>query len=88
MCACCIVLGGCNRSGDSLSFKATDVSGADFGRELQLTDFTGQPRTLADFRGKVVVVFFGYTHCPDVCPTTMSELASAMKKLGADADKV
>ena len=88
MCACCIVLGGCNRSGDSLSFKATDVSGADFGRELQLTDFTGQPRTLADFRGKVVVVFFGYTHCPDVCPTTMSELASAMKKLGPDASQV
>jgi protein SCO1 len=81
-------LGGCNRSGGSLSFKATDVSGADFGRELQLSDFNGQPRKLADFRGKVVVVFFGYTHCPDVCPTTMTELGSAMKKLGADADKV
>lgn len=88
VCACCVVLAGCNRSGNSLSFKATDVSGADFGRELQLTDFTGQPRKLADFHGKVVVVFFGYTHCPDVCPTTMSELASAMKKLGPDADKV
>jgi protein SCO1/2 len=87
-CVCCIALAGCSRSSNSLSLKATDVSGADFGRELQLTDFNGQPRKLSDFRGKVVVVFFGYTHCPDVCPTTMSELASAMKKLGADADKV
>src|SRR4029077_20921149 len=59
-----------------------------FGHDLQLTDFNGQARKLADFRGKAVVVFFGYTHCPDVCPTTMSELASAMKKLGAEADKV
>lgn len=83
-----IALGGCNRSSSSLSFQATDVSGADFGRELQLIDFNGQTRKLADFHGKVIVVFFGYTHCPDVCPTTMSELASAMKKLGADADKV
>jgi protein SCO1/2 len=64
------------------------VSGADFGRELQLTDFNGQARKLSDFHGKAVVVFFGYTHCPDVCPTTMQELASAMKKLGPDADKV
>ena len=70
------------------TFKATDITGADFGHDLQLTDFNGQPRTLADFRGKVVVVFFGYTHCPDVCPTTMAELASAMKKLGPEADKV
>jgi protein SCO1/2 len=84
----CLALAGCDRSANSLSLKATDVSGADFGRELQLTDFNGQARKLSDFHGKAVVVFFGYTHCPDVCPTTMQELASAMKKLGADADKV
>jgi len=88
VCVCCVVLASCDRSSSSLSFKATDITGADFGHDLQLTDFNGQARKLADFRGKAVVVFFGYTHCPDVCPTTMSELASAMKKLGAEADKV
>jgi len=87
-CVCCVVLASCDRSSSSLSLKATDITGADFGLDLQLTDFNGQARKLADFRGKAVVVFFGYTHCPDVCPTTMSELASAMKKLGAEADKV
>jgi len=87
-CVCCVVLASCDRSSSSLSLKATDITGADFGHDLQLTDFNGQARKLADFRGKAVVVFFGYTHCPDVCPTTMSELASAMKKLGAEADKV
>ena len=87
-CVCCLVLASCDRSSSSLSLKATDITGADFGHDLQLTDFNGQARKLADFHGKAVVVFFGYTHCPDVCPTTMSELASAMKKLGAEADKV
>jgi len=87
-CAGAIVLAGCNRSSSSLDLKATDVTGADFGHDLQLTDFNGQAHRLADFRGKVVVVFFGYTHCPDVCPTTMAELAFAMKKLGPEADKV
>ena len=57
-----------------------------FGRDFALTDHTGKPRTLADFRGKAVVLFFGYTQCPDVCPTTLSELAEAMKRLGPDAD--
>ena len=51
-------------------------------------DHNGKPRTLADFRGKVVVVFFGYTQCPDVCPTTLSDLAAALQKLGADANRV
>ncbi len=64
------------------------MTGAEFGRELELTDFNGQRRKLTDFRGKAVVVFFGYTHCPDVCPTTLSELASAVKKLGPAGDKV
>ena len=69
-------------------FQLTDITGAGFGRDFQLTDHNGKPRTLADFRGKVVVVFFGYTHCPDVCPTTMGELALVMKELGKDAGEV
>ena len=69
-------------------FKASDVTGAAFGRDFALTDAGGKPRTLADYRGKVVVLFFGYTQCPDVCPTTLSALAETMKTLGADADRV
>jgi protein SCO1/2 len=83
-----VVLAACGRSPSAPSFRATDVTGADFGKELQLTDFDGQRRQLSDFRGKAVVVFFGYTHCPDVCPTTLSTLAAAIKKLGPDGDKV
>ena len=70
------------------SFRATDITGADFGKGFSLTDHTGAPRTLADYRGKVVVMFFGFTHCPDVCPTTLAEMARAMKQLGPDADRV
>ncbi len=69
-------------------FQAADITGAGFGHDLRLNDHNGKARTLADFRGKVVVVFFGYTQCPDVCPTTLSDLAAAMQKLGADADRV
>ena len=69
-------------------FSLTDVTGAGFGKELNLTDHNGKPRTLADFRGKVVTVFFGFTHCPDACPTTLAEMAQVMKELGADADKL
>lgn len=70
------------------SFQAIDITGADYGRNLALTDPDGRPRSLADFKGKVTVVFFGFTQCPDVCPTTMSELASIKKKLGADGDRL
>jgi len=65
-------------------FRATDITGAQFGRSFELTDHTGKTRRLADFRGKVVVLFFGYTHCPDLCPTTLAELAAALRKLGPD----
>jgi len=75
-------------SPDGPKFKASDVTGASFGHDFALTDPAGKTRTLADFRGKAVVVFFGYTQCPDVCPTTMSTLAETMKLLGADADRV
>ncbi len=81
-------LGGCDRSPAAPKFMASDVTGTTFGRDFQLTDHNGKPRTLADFRGKVVVLFFGYTQCPDVCPTTLAELAEAMKQLGPDADRV
>src|SRR5688572_8288158 len=69
-------------------FKSTDITGADYGKEIALTDHTGKARTLADFRGKAVVVNFGFTHCPDVCPTTLADIAGAVKKLGKDADRV
>jgi protein SCO1/2 len=70
------------------SFQNTDVTGLQYASGFSLTDQNGKPRTLADFKGKVVVVFFGYTQCPDVCPTTMAEMASVMKELGPKADQV
>lgn len=81
-----VLAAGCQRS--DAGFRSTDITGAEFGRGFTLTDQRGTARTLADFKGKVVAVFFGYTHCPDVCPTTLAELAGAMKKLGTAADKV
>ncbi len=69
-------------------FKAIDLTGADYARDFQLTDHNGQQRSLKDFRGKVVVLFFGYTQCPDVCPTSLAEMAEARKLLGPDGDKV
>lgn len=71
-----------------VSFASTDITGLAYGKTLELTDHTGQQRTLADYRGKVVVIFFGYTHCPDVCPTTLAEMAQIRKELGTDADKL
>src|SRR5262245_57120808 len=69
-------------------FRSTDITGADYGKTLELTDHTGQPRRLEDFRGKAVVVFFGFTHCPDVCPTTLADVSQALKQLGPDAQRV
>jgi protein SCO1/2 len=69
-------------------FKATDVTGANFARDFKLTDHNGKTRTLADYKGKAVVVFFGYTHCPDFCPTTLAEMAAALQKLGHKAEDV
>ena len=70
------------------SFQNTDVTGAEFGREFTLKDFNGKPRTLAEFKGKVVAVFFGFTQCPDVCPTTLATMKAVKDKLGADGDRV
>jgi len=80
-----LLVGGC---GNGQRFQGSDVTGSTFGRDFHLTDHNGKPRTLADFRGKVVAVFFGYTQCPDACPTTLSELAAVMQKLGPDASRV
>ncbi|MFP5404383.1 MAG: SCO family protein [Gammaproteobacteria bacterium] len=70
------------------NFQATDITGAPFARDFTLTDHHGATRSLADFRGKAVAVFFGYTHCPDVCPTTLADFAAALKQLGPLASKV
>src|SRR5258706_2855527 len=68
-------------SPEAPKFRSTDITGADFGKELALTGHDGKPRTLADFRGKVVVLFFGFTHCPDICPTTLADMAAMIKQL-------
>jgi protein SCO1 len=70
------------------AFKGIDITGAEYARQLNLPDAIGKPRTLADFKGKVVVVFFGFTQCPDVCPTALAEIAEVKQKLGADGDKL
>ena len=70
------------------SFNAVDITGADYARDFSLKDADGKVRTLADFKGKVVVLFFGYAQCPDVCPTTMTEMAQVKQQLGSDGDKL
>jgi len=83
-----LALSGCERMAPPHHFNAIDLTGAKYAQGLALPDFDGRPRTLADFKGKVVVVFFGYTQCPDACPTTMAELSGILKTLGPDASKV
>lgn len=80
-----LLLAGCD---SRPQFVNTDISEAGYARDFALTDHNGKPRTMADFRGKAVVIFFGYTQCPDVCPTTMTGMAEALKLLGGDAAKV
>lgn len=82
-----LALAGCGEP-EAVSFQSTDITGADFGRALELTGHDGRPRTLADFRGKVLVVFFGFTHCPDVCPTALARFAQVVKALGEDGRRV
>ncbi|WP_313951496.1 SCO family protein [Accumulibacter sp.] len=69
-------------------FRSTDITGVDWGKNLALTDHNGQPRQLADFKGKAIIVFFGYTQCPDVCPTTLLAMREALSRLGEDAKRV
>ena len=72
----------------STAFKSVDITGADYAKQFSLNDFDGKKRTLADFKGKVVFVFFGFTQCPEVCPTTMAELAEVKRRLGKDGERV
>jgi protein SCO1/2 len=74
--------------GGSARFNNVDITGASYARGFELTDVAGARRTLADYKGKVVVVFFGFAQCPDVCPTTLADLAQIRQKLGRDADKL
>jgi protein SCO1/2 len=82
-------LAGCEpQAAPAHKFNAVDLTGAKYARQFDLPDADGKERTLADFKGKVVVVFFGYTQCPDACPTTMAELAQVKKLLGKDSPRV
>ncbi|MFY7854982.1 MAG: SCO family protein, partial [Rubrivivax sp.] len=82
-------LSACDRPGGaSAAFKAVDITGATYADAFSLPDPSGQVRTLAEFRGKVVVVFFGFTQCPDVCPTTLYELAQVRQALGDSGQDV
>ena len=87
------LLAACDKTAGTASapaggFRAVDISGAEYARQFSLQDPDGKTRTLADFKGKVTVVFFGYTQCPDVCPTTMTEMLQVKQLLGADGDKL
>ncbi len=79
-------LAGCGQSGPT--FNSVDVTGADYGNGFSLTDHTGAQRTLEDYKGKVVTLFFGFTHCPDVCPTSLATMKQALTLLGPDAARV
>lgn len=81
-----LAVAGCNP--DTPHFSSIDVTGADFGKELSLLDVDGRPRTLADYRGSIVLLFFGFTQCPDVCPTTLSRAQQVKKLLGSDASRL
>lgn len=83
-----MLLGACGESGLPSPYHAIEVSWQHPKADFQLVDFDGKPRRLSDFRGKVVVLFFGYTHCPEVCPTTLADLAQVMRQLGEDAARV
>ena len=85
---CVLLLAACGEHDLPSPYHAIDVTGPLEQADFHLADFNGKPRSLADFRGKVVVLFFGYTHCPVVCPTTLADLAQVMRMLGKDADRV
>jgi protein SCO1/2 len=84
-----LLLAACSKTdAPQQKFSSVDITGAPWGKDFHLTDHHGQARSVADFKGKAVVLFFGYTNCPDMCPMTMYKLATAVKKLGKDAERV
>lgn len=85
--AAALALAACSGS-STPQFRNTDISGANYGKSFALTDHHGTPRTLTDFRGQVVTLFFGFTQCPDVCPTSLLTMKEVMAELGADAERV
>ena len=74
--------------GTASPFTSTEITSVEWGRDFHLTDHNGQARSLADFRGKAVMLFFGFTHCPDVCPTTLADMARVIEALGPDGARV
>jgi protein SCO1 len=78
----------CSGEKPKAAFKGIDITGAPYAQQLDLPDIDGKPRTLADFKGKVAIVFFGFVQCPDVCPGTLAEIAEARQRLGADGARV
>jgi protein SCO1/2 len=84
--AALVAMSACQRAAPS--FNGIDLTGAPYGRDFSLPDANGKTRSLADFKGKAVMVFFGFTQCPDVCPATLARAVEVRKLLGADADKV
>jgi len=85
---CVAVLAGLLLAASAHAFKGVDITGQGYGGDFHLVGHDGRPRSPADFAGKVVVMTFGFTHCPDLCPTTLAGLAAMMRALGADADRV
>lgn len=81
-----VLSAGCTPSAPA--FNGVDITGASYARDFALTDAAGKRRTLAEFRGKLVVVFFGFAQCPDICPTTLADLAQVKKRLGSDGERI
>lgn len=86
--AATIALAACSASAPGEKFQASDITGASWGRDFHLLDTSGTPRSLADYHGRVVMMFFGYTNCPDECPTTLAKMAQASDRLGPDGTHV
>lgn len=86
--ALALSLAACDKGPDKLQFQNTDLTGLSYAEKLSLTDHTGKPVTLDTYKGKVIAVFFGFTQCPEVCPTTLANMANVMQQLGPQADQV
>ncbi len=82
------LIAGCGQAAAPIKFKNTDITGAEYASRFDLPDADGQRRTVASFKGKLAVVFFGYTQCPDVCPTTLANLVETQRLMGKDGDKL